>query len=194
MRQCHLELWRGCCWPQWRSRLIFNYWAAYQPLSTLVYSGIVLALCGIANLVLPFRFLGVRKRAVGALILASGAALTFVALFWPASMIRVAHPGTRLDEVMPEYQFSERHSARIHARLEQVMQATRQSTFGGMKSLITLLKIRGAVLRQPVVDSGAWHNARSLDGFSKSGSFLDSSEHEIAMFWLGTRGRSAAPT
>ncbi len=54
--------------------LLFNYWAAYQPLSTLAYSGIVLALGGLANLVLPFRFLGVRKRAVGALILAGGEA------------------------------------------------------------------------------------------------------------------------
>ena len=51
--------------------LLFNYWAAFQPLSTLVYAGIALALCGVANLVVPFRFLGVRKRAVGALILAS---------------------------------------------------------------------------------------------------------------------------
>ncbi len=114
--------------------LLFNYWAAYQPLSTLVYAGIVLALCGLSNLVIPFRFLGVRKRAVGALILVGGVALTFAALFWPASMIRVAQSRTSLDQIMPEYQFSERHSARIHARPEQVMQATRQSTFADMKS------------------------------------------------------------
>lgn len=49
--------------------LLFNHWAADQPLSTLLYSGIVLALCGLANIVLPFRFLGVHKRAVGALVL-----------------------------------------------------------------------------------------------------------------------------
>jgi hypothetical protein len=163
--------------------LLFNYWAAYQPLSTLVYAGIVLALCGLANLVIPFRFLGVRKRAVGALILVGGVALTFAALFWPASMIRVAQSRTRLDQIIPEYQFSERHSARIHARPEQVMQATRQSTFADMKSLVTLLKIRGAVLRQPVHDTGTLHNTRILDGFPKSGFFFDGSENEIAMFW-----------
>jgi hypothetical protein len=163
--------------------LLFNYWAAYQPLSTLVYSGIVLALCGLANLVLPFRFLGVRKRAVGALILVAGVALTSAALFWPASMIRVAQPGTRLDQIMPEYQFSERHSARVHARPEQVMQATRQSTFADMKSLVTLLKIRGAVLRQPVHDTAILHNTRILDGVPKPGFFFDGSENEIAMFW-----------
>src|SRR5512141_370978 len=101
--------------------LLFNYWAAYQPLATLAYAGIVLALCGLANLVLPFRFLGIRKRAVGAFILAGGVALTVAALSWPASTIRVAQPRARLDNIMPEYQFSERHSARIHARPEQVM-------------------------------------------------------------------------
>ncbi len=52
--------------------LLLNYWASYQPLSTLAYAGIVLSLCGLANLALPFRFLGIRKRAAGALILAGG--------------------------------------------------------------------------------------------------------------------------
>jgi hypothetical protein len=161
--------------------LLFNYWAAYQPLSTLAYSGIVLALCGLANLVLPFRFLGVRKRAVGALILAGGVALTLAALLWPAPMIRVAQHRTLLDDIMPEYQFSERHSARIHARPEQVMQAIRQSTFGDMKSLGTLLKIRGAALR--IHDTGGlWEDKRILDAFSASGYLSGGSENEIVMF------------
>ena len=50
--------------------LLFNYWASYQLLSTLAYTGIVAALLGLANLALPFRFMGVRRRAVGALGLA----------------------------------------------------------------------------------------------------------------------------
>ncbi len=162
--------------------LLFNYWADYQPLSTLAYSGIVLALGGLANLAVPFRFLGVRKRAVGALILAGGVALTLAALFWPAAMIRVAQPRTRLDDLMPEYQFFERHSARIHARPEQVMQAVRQSTFGDLKSLLTLLKIRGAALRAPVRDAGDLQDKRVLDAFSAAGYLSDGSEHEIVMF------------
>jgi len=101
--------------------LLLNYWASYQPLSTLAYSGIVLALCGLANLAFPFRFLGIRKRAVAALILAGGVGLAIAALLWPAPMIRVAQHRTVLDDIMPEYQFFERHSARIHARPQQVM-------------------------------------------------------------------------
>ncbi len=164
--------------------LLFNYWAAYQPLSTLAYSGIVLALCGLANLVVPFRFLGIRKRATGALILAGGVGLTVAALLWPAPMIRVAQHRTRLDDIMPEYQFSEKHSARIHARPEQVMRAIRQSTVGDLKSLVTLLKIRGAVLRTPFHDIGDLQDKRLLDRFSASGYLFGGSEHEIAVFWV----------
>jgi hypothetical protein len=162
--------------------LLFNYWAAYQPLSTLAYSGIVLALCGLANVVIPFRFLGIRKRAVGARILACGVGLTIAALLWPAPMIRVAQHRTVLDDVMPEYQFSESHSARSHARPEQVIEAVRQSTFGDMKSLATLLKLRGAALRTPSDATGALsQDKRILDAFSASGYVLSGSEHELVM-------------
>jgi len=161
--------------------LLFNYWASYQPLSTLAYSGIVLALCGLANLAIPFRFLGIRKRAIGALVLVGGVVLALTALLWPAPTIRVAQPKILLDDIMPEYQFFERHSARIHARSELVMQAIRQSTFGDMKSLMTLLKIRGAALR--IHDSGDFlQDKRVLDAFSESGYLSGGSEHEIVMF------------
>ena len=159
---------------------LLNYWAAYQPLSTLVYTGIVLALAGLANVIFPFRFLGVRKRLTGALILVGGVGLTAAALFWPARMIRVAQHRTRLDDVMPEYQFNERHSARVHARPEQAMQGVREATFSDMRSLITLLRIRGAVLRVPVRASD-WQNTRILESFSKSGYLSGATEHEIVM-------------
>lgn len=164
--------------------LLFNYWAAFQPLSTLVYSGIVLALCGLANLVVPFRFLGVRKRAVGALILVGGATLAIAALWWPATTFRVAKSESRLDQIMPEYQFYERHSVRVHARPGHVMQAVRQSTFGDLKSLNTLMKIRGAALRTH--DSGGLTlDRRVLDTFSESGYLSDTGEDEIVMFAAG---------
>jgi len=161
--------------------LIFNYWAAYQPLSTLVYSGIVLALCGVENLVFPFRFLGIRKRAIGLLILAGGVALTLAALSWPASMIRVAQHKALLDDAMPEYQFFERHSTRIYAQPEQVIQAVRESRFSDMKSLETLLRIRAAALR--IHDTSNFLlDKRVLDAFSSSGYLSVGNEHEIAVF------------
>ncbi len=61
------------------------------------------------------------------------------------------------------------------------MQAIRQSTFGDMKSLVTLLKIRGAALR--IHDTGDFlQDKRVLDAFSASGYLFGGSEHEIVMF------------
>lgn len=160
--------------------LLFNYWASYQLLSALAYAGIVAALLGLANVALPFRFLGIRKRAVGALTLGAGVVLTLAALSWPASTLRVAQHKTVLDNIMPEYQFSEIHSARIHARPEQVMQSVRQSTWGDMKSLRTLLKIRGASLNIHDTDYFS-PDKRILDAFAASGYVSGGSDHEIVM-------------
>ncbi len=160
--------------------LLFNYWASYQLLSTLVYAGIVAAVLGAANLVFPFRFLGVRKRFAGALILVGGVGLAIAALLWPAPMFHVSQHRTGLDDVMPEYQFFERHSVRVHARPEQAMEAIRQSTFGDMKSLAALLKVRAAALH--IHNQGdSLGSMRVLDGFSKSGYVIGGSEHEIVM-------------
>lgn len=161
---------------------LLNYWASFQLLSTLVYTGVVAALLGVANLAVPFRFMGVRRRAVGALGLAGGVGLALVALHWPAATTRVAQPRTRLDDVMPEYQFSEVHALRVHARTEQVMHATRESTFGDMTSLAMLLKVRGAAIRTPAPRGGDLQDKRVLDAFSASGYLLDGSDHEIVLF------------
>jgi hypothetical protein len=163
--------------------LLFNYWASYQLLSALAYAGIVAAFFGLVNMALPFRFLGIRKRLFGALFVAGGVALALAALFWPAAMIRVAQHRTILDGTMPEYQLSERHSVRVYAKPGQVMQGVRESTWGDLKSLVTLLKIRGAVLRTPYREAGAFApDKRILDGFAASG-VVGGSEHEIVMAW-----------
>lgn len=160
--------------------LLFNYWAAYQPLSTLLYAGIVLALCGLVNVVIPFRFLGVRKRAVGALICAGGVGLAAAGLLWPAPIYHVAQRRTQFDDVIPQYQFFEKHSTRVHAGREQLMQAVRESTFGDMKSLGALLRIRATALR--IRDEGAsLQGMRVLDAFAKSGYVSGGSDHEITM-------------
>jgi hypothetical protein len=160
--------------------LLFNYWASFQPLSTLIYAGFVLALFGLANSVVPFRFLGIRRRAPGAFVLTAGVALSLAGLLWPAPTVRVARGATLLDTVMPEYQFSERHSARVHANPERVLQAVRQSTFRDMTSLTTLLKVRGAALRHD--DSSAflqWQDKPILDSFVASGYVLGGGAREI---------------
>ena len=159
---------------------LLNYWGSYQPLSTLAYTGIVLTLCGLANLAVPFRFLGIRKRYIGALLAAGGVALTLAALLWPAPIVRVSQHKTMLDDVMPEYQFSERHSQRVHATPQQALQSVRQSTFGDMRSLGTLLKIRAAALR--IHETGnSLQDKRVLDSFAASGYLTGNTPHEIVM-------------
>lgn len=172
--------------------LLLNYWASYQPLSTLAYAGIVLAFCGLANLAVPFRFLGIRKRAAGALVFAFGVVLALAALLWPAPTIRVAQHRTLLDDIMPEYQFSERHSQRIHARPGQVMLAIRQTTLGDLKSYATLMRIRGAALRRPYRDPGNSQQERVLDALSAGFISLAASDHEIVMGAIG-KARSPRP-
>ena len=69
----------------------------------------------------PSVFLESTNDLLARIILAGGVGLAIAALLWPASIFRVAQHKTRLDDIMPEYQFFEKHSARIHARPEQVM-------------------------------------------------------------------------
>ena len=172
--------------------LILNYWASYQPLSTLAYSGILLTLCGLANLATPFRFLGIHKRSVGAFLLAGGLGLALAALLWPASMIRVAQHKTCLDDVMPEYQFSERHSQRIHARPEQVTQAIRQATMADLKSYVTLMRIRAAAFRR-TYDPGNIQNERVLDVLSTGFISLGDTGQEIVMGGVGNARSTPRP-
>jgi hypothetical protein len=163
--------------------LLFNYWASFQPLSILTYSGFVLALAGLVNLAIPSRFLGVRKRSTGALIFAGGVVLAIAALLWPTPVIRAAQHQSRLDDIMPEYQFSEKHSVGTRARPEQVLQAAREATWSDLSSLNTLMKIRGAVLRAPFHATGYFApDKRVLDVFAASGYLTESSEHELVVF------------
>jgi len=163
--------------------LLFNYWASFQPLSTLAYTGIVLVVCGLANLALPFRFLGIRRRTVGALVLTSGVVIVLAALLWPGPLVRVAEHKTLLDDILPEFQFYERHSQRVHASPEQVMRGIRQVTLGDLKSYATLMRIRGVALRRPYQDPGS--SQLVLDVLSSGFMSLGASEREIVLGGIG---------
>ena len=83
---------------------------------------------GAASLVRPLRFLGVRHRRAAALLAAGGAALAVVFLLLPVAPARLAGPATAIDEVLPAYQFGERHEIEIAASPERVMEAVRSVT------------------------------------------------------------------
>lgn len=162
--------------------LLFNYWVSGQLPSMLAYAGMTAALFGLANLAFPFRFMAVHRRWVGAAVLAAGVATAVAALYWPAPTLHVAQRATLLDEIMPEYQFYEMHSARIYAQPRQVLDAVRQSTFGDMRSLTMLLKVRGAVVREgPRAANAFARDRRILDAFSASGYACGGDDHEIVV-------------
>lgn len=92
-------------------------------LSAIVYIGFGLTLAGLLSVLVPLRFLGIRSRASGWLVLLAGVALASVALTRPAGETTVASVRTRLDEFAPSYQFSEVNEIPINASPERAFKA-----------------------------------------------------------------------
>jgi hypothetical protein len=96
--------------------------------SSLLYAGLVVALVGVLTLLRPLRWLRIASRRRAAAVLACGVLLVVVAVTLPAPTTRVAQPHTRLDEIVPAWQFGERHETRIHADAARVERAIRAVT------------------------------------------------------------------
>jgi hypothetical protein len=89
----------------------------------LVDAGLAVGFLGLVSLLWPLRFLGIRTRRRGAVWMASGVALVVAGMALPAPLRRVSEKISRLDEIIPAYQFSEHHEIRVHASPEQVYEA-----------------------------------------------------------------------
>ena len=89
----------------------------------LIDAGLAAGFLGLISLIRPLRFLGIRSRRQGAVWLASGAALGLAGAMLPAPSRRVPERSSRLDEIIPIYQFSEHHEIRVHASRERVHEA-----------------------------------------------------------------------
>ncbi len=96
--------------------------------SALLYAGLVLAFVGVVTLVRPLRWLRISSRRRAAAVLAGGVLLSVVAVLLPAPTMRVAQPRTRLDAIVPAWQFGERHETRVHADAASVERAIRAVT------------------------------------------------------------------
>lgn len=89
----------------------------------LVDAGLAAGFLGFISLIRPLRFLGIRSRRRGAVWLAAGAALGLAGMALPAPVRRVSARVSRLDEIIPIYQFSEHHEIRVQATPEKVHEA-----------------------------------------------------------------------
>jgi hypothetical protein len=108
----------------------------------LVYAGGFTAFVGLAGVVGPVRFLGMRRRRAGALILGAGLAGAMLGFALPAPLVRVEAPHTRLDAVMPAYHFHEVHAVRVHAPPARILEAVHAVTAGEIRLFRTLTWIR----------------------------------------------------
>ena len=84
--------------------------------------------------------LGTRRRALRAGLAAIAAAV--VTLVWPAHDVRVATPVSRLDEIVPVYQFNEVHETTIEASAERTYRTICAVTANEITLLQTLTWIR----------------------------------------------------
>jgi hypothetical protein len=114
-----------------------------------VDAGLALLLLGALSLVRPLRWIGVRNRRAAGLVIAAGFASLAVGLVLPAPLRRVPATQTRLDEIIPAYQFSERHQIRIQAPPERVFQAIRSVSAREIRFFLLLTWIRSPRWKTP---------------------------------------------
>ena len=105
-------------------------------LSFLLWGGLFLVGSGV--LLLLFR----RTRRTGGLAMLLGLAAIVIAVIWPAGERRIANRQSRIDDVMPVWQFNELHSIHVNAPPERVFGSIHQVTPREIRLFITLTTIR----------------------------------------------------
>lgn len=93
--------------------------------SALLYLGVIVAVAGSVLVIRPIHRLRFRTRTQGAIVLAAGVLLVVIAVMLPARESRVARVESKLDAIIPVWQFDESHSLRIAAPPEKVFGAIR---------------------------------------------------------------------
>jgi hypothetical protein len=105
-------------------------------LSVLLYCGAAAGAAGLAAMLFP------RQRRRGVALLVTGIALVLIAVCWPVRERRVVDAASRLDRIMPRWQFEERHEIRIAASPDRIYSAIRQVTAGEIRFFQVLTTIR----------------------------------------------------
>jgi hypothetical protein len=138
----------------------------------LVDAGLLLAFLGFVSLLVPLKFLRIRSRARGALVLLAGLLLVFVGMILPAAERRIAEPRTELDRFTPVYQFAEYHSIQVAASKEQTWRAIKDTTAREIFLFRTLTWIRRFGRPGPESILNAPENQPLLDVATQTGFLL----------------------
>ena len=137
--------------------------------SAIVYSGLVTFAAGLILFIKPIDRLHVSSREQALAIAGIGAILIGVGLTIPASESRVRKVSTRLDEFVPVWQFSERHTIRIAAPPARVFEAIRDVRADEISLFKTLTWIRRGGRKLPESILNAGDSAPLLDVATRGG-------------------------
>ncbi len=126
--------------------LVLNHYAPLQPEYVALYAGLGVVLVGALSVIVPLRFLGIRKRLVGLLVLGAGVVVMVAALAWPAPTLHSRRPHQRLDDFMPSYSFGEFHQTRVAAPPESVVAAMHRVSLADLPAAVFLMRVRAGAL------------------------------------------------
>jgi hypothetical protein len=109
--------------------------------SLLVYAGFLALLLGFLALIRPIRRLGLATRRRGAAAIIAGVLLVIIAWSLPAHEVS-AVGNTRLDAILPRYQFHEHHERHVDATAAEVWRALHEVRASDIRLFRTLTTIR----------------------------------------------------
>ena len=151
--------------------------------STIVYSGFVITAAGLILLIKPIERLHVRSRSEALVIVGVGVVLAGIGLTLPAPESKVATKAMRLDEFLPAWQFSERHTIGIAAPPAKVFDAIRTVRANEISLFQTLTWIRRGGRKASASILNAGDSLPLLDVATRSGfiSLADDAPRELVI-------------
>ena len=123
--------------------------------SIVVYVGLVVVFAGLVALVRPMRWLRLPTRRRAAVVVLAGVCIAALGALLPTSTMRVATPASRLDQIIPAYQFNEVHALHVEATPERVYRALRDVTAGEIPlfQLLTGIRRFGRATRESILNA-----------------------------------------
>jgi hypothetical protein len=137
--------------------------------STVVYAGLVITAAGLVLVIRPIERLHVTSRSQGLAIAGIGVLVAGIGLSAPTSDSRIDKAETRLDEFIPVWQFSERHTIRVAASPERVFDAVRLVRANEISLFKTLTWIRRGGRKAPESILNAGDSAPLLEVATRNG-------------------------
>ncbi|MFN2385348.1 MAG: hypothetical protein ABR576_03525 [Thermoanaerobaculia bacterium] len=156
--------------------------------SLILWAALLAVFLGLVCLIRPLRFLRLRPRRAGAVLLVVGVACAAATALWPA---RERHSGgsLRIDRFMPVFHFYEHHEIRIRAGRDEVFRAIREVTPPEVRSLGNLMRIRTLPARILGLGARRPPPSQPILDIATGSSFLYLADEPPEEIVLGTAGQ-----